>query len=1109
MTSRIPASFRRRDTGRVPRAHDADLLAKIGARAAGATLFVALAAGAGSAVAHAETAPPPADHEGVDHEQASDREQASDHDAEARPDQPQDQDQDQDEAPTAPEPPSSAATASPGGDAESGGGDDAAHDTTGGGDRSGGEDRSGGDRPAKAVADTHGEGGGGGGGGERSQDGADAARETPDPARASSTATPDTGDEREPERGAEPAQPSDRPADPSADSSEPKTGQEGERGDRPPPAETGEDAHPGPVPTDAAPDATTPTPDDHPARTAPGADSTASPSPTTDGPTPAGPAAADAAPTTRESPARPTTARPASESESEPSTHAAEQAPAPSAAGSAETSGPGAPEGPAVAATSTEQPTVSVPFGQTERPGDGVEPGPGSGPIGQGPRAGLTGDDGTGPATTWAAARPAAPPSGRPTPTADASDAVASPEKEAASAAPARDVAPTPNAASSFHAMSSGTTGSGPVGPARPEQVAAAPGSWREVNVDDLFDDVLESLSRAGGPADRAPAPDRARREDDTTAAADGSDDTRRRAAEGDDAATPARPGTPTPRRDLSPDTAVEDDPTPAARPKPGRGAADRKATPAGPAKKSDEGKARGKADPKAAPEAEREDRPRRSGRVGAADGPSAARAIRDALEDVTEGIARDLERLTRPNASRRDAADPAPRRTAPRPAATTGRGGDDPEDRASDGGAAPRSAPRAERPSPADEDADTRDDTTDGPTPGRAPAGPAPTSPTTPRGSAPTATRRRDSAPDATPSSTPSGSSTPPAAPLRPADPSRDRLGEGDDTPASTGPARSSATPSTSASPRSTAPTSTVAGPDRPAPARPPRPLPAPSGPDARQAPSYPSAPATRRTWRSGAKVDGAPSPAREVRRRLGREPDLVAVEIPARSWSDVTRPSVVPRDLASFAGPKVVSAPLLVQAATPRACAKGAYRKHWESLATHLRPHLRGGLTVELVDVPADGETGASAKVRAGCVRDVASTLRARLPGVHLAWGIQLGGRPGDALLDPRVRWPGAASVDVISLRVPPQTPWGRLVNDPRGLAFWSDFARAQGRRVAISDWSVPAGDRADGAYVQDMFEWLARTARSGGLAYDVHRLTPAGADAAASTYRRLFHP
>jgi len=133
-----------------------------------------------------------------------------------------------------------------------------------------------------------------------------------------------------------------------------------------------------------------------------------------------------------------------------------------------------------------------------------------------------------------------------------------------------------------------------------------------------------------------------------------------------------------------------------------------------------------------------------------------------------------------------------------------------------------------------------------------------------------------------------------------------------------------------------------------------------------------------------------------------------------------------------------------------------------------------------------------------------------------------------------DPRAAYPGSGYVDFIGDGLydawyphpaTPQDRWNFLLytNNPGGLAFWSTFAKNQGKPLALTEWGLvdanatmaggSGGGGDDPYFVQQVYDWV----QTHNVAFEVyfntdapdgrHRLDNGQFPTAATTYQTLF--
>lgn len=298
------------------------------------------------------------------------------------------------------------------------------------------------------------------------------------------------------------------------------------------------------------------------------------------------------------------------------------------------------------------------------------------------------------------------------------------------------------------------------------------------------------------------------------------------------------------------------------------------------------------------------------------------------------------------------------------------------------------------------------------------------------------------------------------------------------------------------------------MAGPTAPAPEVP---KPKASETETETAPVYPieSGPGEAPTWVGGVQpVTSAETDVRHARSLRGARTEtgeVSAAAVSPRTWDELIVDDTMRASLPPTAARQVVRSPIIPEAgASLTACAKGDYRDHWEGFARALN---HSGIDAPTLDL--DGDRTENPKAYAACYRQVAAAVKGVLPKATMQWTVTRGNaEPGD----PLASWPGDDAVDIVGVKaLDTGINWSHAVNGDRGLNWWADFARRRGARIALSAWGPAPGSpqSADNAaYVQNIYDWLARTADKDALAYELYtESADARSGAAATAYRALF--
>ena len=184
---------------------------------------------------------------------------------------------------------------------------------------------------------------------------------------------------------------------------------------------------------------------------------------------------------------------------------------------------------------------------------------------------------------------------------------------------------------------------------------------------------------------------------------------------------------------------------------------------------------------------------------------------------------------------------------------------------------------------------------------------------------------------------------------------------------------------------------------------------------------------------------------------------------------------------------------------------CSSGAYNSNWTTLAQNLvASHLantivRPGWEFNGTWYYWNAATDPNAYI--GCFRQIVTTMRAVAGQQFLFdWNPNI----GPMTLPGEKAYPGDAYVDFVGLDVYDYSPtnyfgnsasaagyaaaWDFLYNGDHGLAFWVNFTRSHGKRMAITEWGV--SDWADGhgggdnpSFINNLLNFMV----TNGIAYE----------------------
>ncbi len=285
---------------------------------------------------------------------------------------------------------------------------------------------------------------------------------------------------------------------------------------------------------------------------------------------------------------------------------------------------------------------------------------------------------------------------------------------------------------------------------------------------------------------------------------------------------------------------------------------------------------------------------------------------------------------------------------------------------------------------------------------------------------------------------------------------------------------------------------------------------------------------------------------------RWLGREVGVRLDFLPGGSWEEIEGPGWQLRRWKGGGGTLVLTVPLLPGpwdrtyggGVSLRDCRSGAYDVHWTRLARNLVAHQLGTSRLRLGHEFNGGwyawrAAGAEADF-AGCFRRVVQAMRT-VPGsaFRFDWNPALGHLDADPLR----AYPGDPYVDTIGIDVYDQSwlpdtypipgdaspgevlerrqrAWSGMLHGDLGLEFWSHFARAHGKRLAIPEWGLTRRSDGHGGgdnpyFVEQVHRFVSDPANR--VAYLIyfehdardgeHRLTGGRFGRAASSFRARF--
>lgn len=233
------------------------------------------------------------------------------------------------------------------------------------------------------------------------------------------------------------------------------------------------------------------------------------------------------------------------------------------------------------------------------------------------------------------------------------------------------------------------------------------------------------------------------------------------------------------------------------------------------------------------------------------------------------------------------------------------------------------------------------------------------------------------------------------------------------------------------------------------------------------------------------------------------GRKADVLTVALPAKSWSELTKPSPIQEQLGKTEERKAWIVPIVPADADAQAAVQGGYREEWTKFAQALKA---SGNESSIIRIDMSALADATPAQRVSAWRAAAAQIKAAAPQVLLEWDMPVGGSPRLWAAE----FPGQTYVDIVGLSLTrTDTPWVQQLNAPGGVS--AQAAWVQSRKEPFSvHWSLGDKGGAPGAdaWVQNVHDFVARQAQNELLAYEVYdESRPAAQTLGAQTYRQLF--
>jgi hypothetical protein len=203
------------------------------------------------------------------------------------------------------------------------------------------------------------------------------------------------------------------------------------------------------------------------------------------------------------------------------------------------------------------------------------------------------------------------------------------------------------------------------------------------------------------------------------------------------------------------------------------------------------------------------------------------------------------------------------------------------------------------------------------------------------------------------------------------------------------------------------------------------------------------------------------------------------VVVDWPARaSWDDIVNPDWLYDTWKNTPYTKIFGvAPLPEKddSATMAGCAAGDYNDKWREFGQNIQNAGLADESVIRLGWEFNGDwykwSANNPGQFAECWRQIVTSAESTAPALLWDWNVNRG--RGASVVDARDAYPGDSYVDIVGVDsydmwpgVTDEASWAKHYSAQFGLKFWSDFARAHGKKLSVPEWGVyPANEGPNG--------------------------------------------
>lgn len=219
------------------------------------------------------------------------------------------------------------------------------------------------------------------------------------------------------------------------------------------------------------------------------------------------------------------------------------------------------------------------------------------------------------------------------------------------------------------------------------------------------------------------------------------------------------------------------------------------------------------------------------------------------------------------------------------------------------------------------------------------------------------------------------------------------------------------------------------------------------------------------------------------------GHANDVIGVSPTRDSWEALfgdwwLEPSTIPKD---FKGTLNVAMPLFPDDGSMEAAAAGKDNAQWRRFGAMLAKrypdaYVRPGWEMNIHNWKWSANPGNVEQYKKA-FQNASRSLKEGGPNLRIVWNVNEG--KGDTLPDASMAWPGDEYVDIVGMDAYDWSPpydekgWEEHKTKDQGWDYWGNFARQHGKKFALPEWGVIAGNEGSGGdnpfFVEKAYAWM----------------------------------